>query len=582
MNAFAELRNRVQRALDDIVASGELPDGLDTTAMTVSPPRDATHGELATNVAMVVAKPAGRKPREVAEQVAQHLREDANVQSATVAGAGFINLTMTPEFWSQSVRAALRAGHDYGRSSDGAGTQVNVEFVSANPTGPLHIGHARGAVYGDALASLLSFCGYEVTREYYVNDAGAQVDTLARSAYLRYCEARGDSVELPADGYPGEYLKAVGEGLAAKHGDEFYGQPESTWLTPVREFAVAAMMDAIRRDLERLGVRMDLFSSERALLESGQIESTIEQLRERDLVYRGTLPPPKGAGAKNWEAREQLLFRATEYGDDSDRPLQKADESWTYFAPDLAYHADKIQRGFKVLIDVWGEDHGGYVRRMQAAVAALSDRTVELDIKLCRIVRLLRDGQPQVMAKRQGNVVFVQQFLEEVERDVARFILLSRKNDAALDFDVVRVLEQTRDNPVFYVHYAHARACSAMRNATEALADDLSDAALADADLSALTHAAEVALARRIAEWPHAVVVAARAHEPHRISYFLQTLAADLHSLWTAGKSDRALRLIQEDDVTGTKSRLALVRAAAVVISAGLTILGIEPREEMH
>ncbi len=583
MNAFSEVRALVLEAIEELSKSGALPDGLPTGAVTVQPPRGEGRGELASNAALVLARPAERPAREIAALLAERLVSGPDVEEAEVAGPGFLNLRMAPALWRRSVRAALLSGTGYGRSELGAGETVNVEFVSANPTGPLHVGHARGAVYGDALASLLEFCGWRPTREYYVNDAGAQVDTLARSAHLRYREALGDTIELPPDAYPGDYLRPVGEAMAETWGDRYRDRPESDWLQPARQFAVSAMMEEIRADLAALGVRMDLFVSERELQDSGRIETTIEGLRGRGLVYTGTLGRPKGMDAADWVPREQTLFRSTQYGDDSDRPLQKADGTWTYFAPDIAYHADKIRRGYSALINVWGEDHGGYVRRMKAAVSALSDQEVELDVKLCRLVRLLRDGTPFAMSKRKGDVILIRDFLREIEPDAVRFLLLTRKNDAALDLDVARVEERTRDNPVFYVHYAHARACSAVRKGRESLPEtDLSDAALAGACLDAIGHPAELAVARRIAGWPAAVEAAAAAHEPHRISFYLHALAGDLHALWTLGTDDRSLRLVQEGDPSATCARLALVRAAAIVIAAGLGILGIAPREEMR
>ena len=583
MDVFAEIRAEVLATLEQMAADGELPAGLDSGPVTVLPPRDGAHGEMATNAALVLAKPAGRKPREIAELLAARLQKTSGVQQAEVAGAGFVNLRLPPDRWQEATRAALCAGTDYGRPASGGGMRVNVEFVSANPTGPLHIGHARGAVYGDALASLLEYCGDEVTREYYVNDGGAQVEVLARSAHLRYREALGEKMESPPEGYyPGAYLVPVGEALAKKFGDVWRDAAEADWLEPVREFAVAAMMEEIRADLASLGVEMDNYVSERALEASGRIEQTVGELEARGLVYEGVLERPKGVKAEEWEPRRQTLFRATEYGDDSDRPLRKADGSWAYFAPDLAYHADKLSRGFQLLLDVWGEDHGGYVRRMAAAVTALAGESAGFDVRLCRMVRLSRGGQPMVMSKRAGNFVTLREVLDEVGRDVLRFALLTRKNDAPLDFDLEQVLEQSRDNPVFYVHYAHARACSALRHAAEELEGvDLTDAGLAGAELSQLSQESALALMRRIAAWPAMVAAAARAHEPHRVSFYLQDLAAELHALWSAGRSDDSLRLVRKADPEGSRARLALVRAAAIVIASGFGILGVAPREEM-
>ncbi len=583
MDAISEVRSLVLEAVEDLSRTGELPAGLDAGAISVQPPRGEGRGEMATNAALALARAAGRPAREIAAALAGRLLQFSEVEEAEVAGPGFVNLRMAPSLWRRAVRAALHAGANYGRSELGGGESVNVEFVSTNPTGPLHVGHARGAVYGDALAALLEFCGWNPTREYYVNDAGAQVDTLARSAHLRYREALGEAIELPPDAYPGDYLQAVGRALVEACGGKYREQAEPEWLAPIRLFAVSAMMEEIRSDLSALGVRMDIFVSERDLQESGQVGRTIAELQSRGLVYRGMLDRPKGMDAADWEPREQLLFRSTRFGDDSDRPLQKADGTWTYFAPDIAYHGDKIRRGFRSLVNVWGEDHGGYVRRMKAAVSALSDGEVELDVKLCRMVRVLRDGKPYTMSKRRGDVVLLRDFLREIEADAVRFLLLTRKNDAALDLDVARALEQTRDNPVFYVHYAHARVCSVLRKAAEAFPDtEFCDPALADASLEVVAHPAELAVARRIAGWPAAVEAAASAHEPHRISFYLHSLAGELHSLWTLGSDDSSLRFIQPEDLSGTCGRLALARAAAIVIAAGLGILGIAPREEMR
>lgn len=583
MNIHARIRGRVLFALDSMMASGALPAGLDVSRVAVSPPKDEGHGELATNAAMVLAKPSGRPAADLAETLAEALREQPEIVEAGTARGGFVNLRLRSDLWHEVLRSIVSEGLGFGRSDLGGGVTALVEYVSANPTGPLHVGHARGAVYGDALASLLEFCGWKVTREYYINDAGAQVDTLARSAHMRYREALGEKIELPEGAYPGDYLKGVGAALVERHGETLREQPESEWLEKVRSLSVSLMMREICDDLAALGVCMDNFSSERELQEEGRVDRLVQELTERGLVYRGTLERPKGAAAEDWVHREQLLFRSTDFGDDSDRPLQKADGSWTYFAPDMAYHGDKLDRGYRVLIDVWGEDHGGYVRRMKAAVAAMADDGVEFDIKLCRLVRLLRDGKPFSMSKRKGDIVLLRDFLKEVGRDVARFLLLTRRNDAALDIDVARAQEQSRDNAVFYVHYAHARACSVLRQAGEdEHGVDASDQALANANVSQLQHDAERRLIRRLAAWPSVVEAAATAREPHRISFYLQEVAADFHGLWTAGKGDASLRFLQGDDAEGSLARLALVRATALVIATGLDILGIKPREEMR
>ena len=478
-------------------------------------------------------------------------------------------------------RAALAQGADYGRSDMGAGVRVNVEFVSANPTGPMHVGHTRGAVFGDALAALLDFSGHDVTREYYINDGGAQVDVLARSAYERYREANGLEPAIREGLYPGDYLIPVGEALKAKYGDSLIDRPESEWLAEVREFATQAMMEMIRDDLALLNVHMDVFSSEKALYGTGRIEAAIDRLRQAGLIYEGVLEPPKGKTPEDWEPRQQTLFRSTAHGDDVDRPVKKSDGSWTYFAPDIAYHWDKIDRGFDQLIDVFGADHGGYVKRMQAAVKALSDGRVPLDVKLIQLVKLFKNGEPFKMSKRAGTFVTLRDVVEQAGADVTRFHMLTRKNDAALDFDFARVLEQSKDNPVWYVQYASARVNSVLKKAAEG-GVDVSDAALAQADLSRLDHPAELALAARVAEWPRTVEIAARAHEPHRIAFFLYDIASDLHSLWNRGNEETGLRFVQDGDPATTAAKIALVRAVGVVISAGLGILGVTPAKEMR
>ncbi|RWR31723.1 arginine--tRNA ligase [Sinirhodobacter populi] len=580
MNLFADMRVAVIAALDEMVAGGTLPAGLDTANVTVEPPRDPLHGDMATNAAMVLAKPAGLKPRDIAEELAAKLSADPRITLAEVAGPGFLNLRLDPAVWADVTRAALAAGNDYGRSDLGHGIKVNVEFVSANPTGPMHVGHTRGAVFGDALASLLDFAGYDVTREYYINDGGAQVNVLARSAFERYREANGLEPEIREGLYPGDYLIPVGEALKAKYGDSLLNQPESVWLDDVREFATAAMMQMIREDLALLNVTMDVYSSEKALYGTGKIEDALERLESLGLIYEGVLEPPKGKLPEDWEEREQTLFRSTSFGDDVDRPVKKSDGSWTYFAPDIAYHYDKIERGFDQLIDVFGADHGGYVKRMKAAVAALSNNRVPLDIKLIQLVRLFKNGEPFKMSKRAGTFVTLRDVVEQAGADVTRFHMLTRKNDAALDFDFDKVLEQSKDNPVFYVQYAHARVASVLRKAAEA-GIDVSPEALAKADLSGNTHEAELALVKKIAEWPRLVEIAARANEPHRVAFFLYEIASDLHALWNRGNEEPGLRFVQDDsDISAAK--IALAKACAVVISAGLGILGVKPAEEMR
>ncbi len=581
MNLFSDIRTLVISCLEAMVRTGVLPEGLDFAQVAVEPPRDAAHGDMATNAAMVLAKPAGQKPREIADALAALLQADPRIAAAEVAGPGFLNLRLAPSVWHGIIDAALGAGLGFGRSDMGQGLRVNVEFVSANPTGPMHVGHVRGAVVGDALCNLLAFAGYDVTREYYINDGGAQVDVLARSAYERYREAHGLSPEIAEGLYPGEYLIEVGEALKAEFGAQFLEQPESVWLEQVRNFATARMMVMIREDLAALGVTMDVYASEKALYGTGEIEAAIEQLRGQGLIYQGVLEPPKGKTPEDWEPREQTLFRSTAHGDDVDRPIMKSDGSWTYFAPDIAYHYNKIKRDFDLLIDIFGADHGGYVKRMKAAVSALSGGRVPLDIKLIQLVKLYKNGEPFKMSKRAGTFVTLRDVVEEVGADVTRFVMLTRKNDATLDFDFDKVLEQSKDNPVFYVQYANARAASVLRKARD-LGLDISDAALAKAELAQLDHEAELALMRKLAEWPRIVELAARTQEPHRVAAYLSELAAEFHGLWNRGNDLPALRFVQEGDMATTAAKLALVRATGVAISAGLAILGVTPVEEMR
>jgi arginyl-tRNA synthetase len=580
MNLFADIRALVVAELQALMAAGVLPAGLDLAAVAVEPPRDAGHGDMATNAAMVLAKPAGMQPRAIADALAVKLMEDPRIAGADVAGPGFLNLRLEPAAWHGLVRAVLEQGTGYGRSALGAGRKVNVEFVSANPTGPMHVGHVRGAVVGDALARLLAYAGWDVTREYYINDGGAQVDVLARSAYERYREANGLEPEIREGLYPGDYLIPVGEALKAKYGDSLLDKGEQYWLTEVRDFATEMMMAMIREDLAALGVQMDVYSSEKALYGTGQIEAAIKALREMDLIYEGVLEPPKGKEPDDWEPRVQTLFRSTAHGDDVDRPVQKSDGSWTYFAPDIAYHYNKVQRGFDELIDIFGADHGGYVKRMKAAVAALSNGRVPLDIKLIQLVKLWKNGEPFKMSKRAGTFVTLRDVVEEVGADVTRFMMLTRKNDVALDFDFDKVMEQSKDNPVFYVQYANARVNSILRKAREA-GLDVADTTLAGARLSDLAHPVELEMIRKLAEWPRLVEIAAKGNEPHRVAFYLFELASDFHGLWNRGNDDASLRFLQDDQAVST-AKIALVRAVGVVICAGLGILGVTPVEEMR
>jgi arginyl-tRNA synthetase len=567
-----------------------LPAGIDQSRVIVEPPRDPSHGDMATNAAMVLAKEAGRKPRELAQAIAEGLASDDLVQKVDVAGPGFINITLKPAAWTEALRTALRAGIHYGKSDFGQAAPVNVEYVSANPTGPMHVGHCRGSVFGDALANLLEFTGFKVAREYYINDAGAQVDVLARSAFLRYREALGEDIgAIPEGLYPGDYLKPVGEALAAQYGPSLLQKPETDWLPLVRATAIDMMMASIREDLAALNVHHDVFFSERSLTDAAndQVARTLDQLRAQGHVYEGRLPPPKGAPVEDWEDREQTLFRATEFGDDVDRPLKKSDGSYTYFASDIAYHKSKWDRGFRHMIDVWGADHGGYIKRMMAAVRAVSQDKADLDVKIVQLVRLLRGGEPVKMSKRAGEFVTLREVVDEVGRDAVRFMMLYRKNDAVLDFDLAKVIEQSRDNPVFYVQYGHARGHSVFRNAADAVpglaADPASRVALlAGGELDRLSDPAELSLMRRIALYPRLVEAAASAHEPHRIAFYLYDLASEFHALWTKGKDLPHLRFIIQNDPTMTVARLALVEGVVTVLASGLRLLGVDAPDEMR
>jgi arginyl-tRNA synthetase len=591
-NIFGDFRRLVLAALDDLVAEGGLPPELDFARVAVELPRDPAHGDLATNAAMVLAGAAKENPMALAERIGAALgrRElvsgDYHGRGFTVAAArpGFLNIRLDPQVWHAQLRAILDAGTTYGDATIGKGEQVNVEFVSTNPTGPLHVGHGRGAVVGDALATLLAKAGFRVHREYYINDAGAQVDTLARSLYLRYREALGEDIgTIPEGLYPGEYLAATGRALAERDGERWLGRAEAEWLGPVREFAIAEMMRGIRDDFSALGIAFDTFTSERALVEAGAVDECLAALEARGLIYVGVLDPPKGKPPPDdWEPRPLPLFRATQFGDDVDRPVRKSDGSLTYFATDIAYHRDKYRRGFATLIDLWGADHGGYVRRMQAAVRAISEGRANLDIKIYQFVNLFDKGEPVRMSKRAGAFVTLREVVDEVGKDVFRFIMLTRRNDQALDFDFAKVTEQSKDNPVFYVQYAHARAASVMRHGAAQLPlDRLGDSALAAAPLDRLADPLELALIRLLASWPRIVESAAEAHEPHRIAFFLQDVAAQFHQLWTTGKDEATLRFLIAADPELTCARLALVRAVALVIASGLAVFGVEPVEEM-
>jgi arginyl-tRNA synthetase len=587
---FANVLARVHAVCGALAAEGGWPAGIDLSRVVVEPPRDAAHGDMATNAAMVLAKEARAKPRDLAEQIAARLRADDLIASVDVAGPGFINLTLKASAWSDALRTVLREGAAYGRSAIGAAGKVNVEYVSANPTGPMHVGHCRGAVFGDALASLLAFAGHDVTREYYINDAGAQVDMLARSAYLRYREALGENIgEIPEGLYPGDYLVPVGQALAAECGDRLLAMSEAEWLPAVRAKAIAMMMAEIKGDLAALNIKHDVFFSERSLIETGtnRVAGTIDYLRSRGDIYEGRLPPPKGGPVEDYEDREQTLFRATAFGDDVDRPLIKSDGSYTYFASDIAYHRDKFERGFGNLIDVFGADHGGYIKRMQAAVKAISAGNATLDVKVVQLVRLLRNGEPVKMSKRAGEFITLREVVDEVGRDAVRFMMLFRKNDAVLDFDLAKVIEQSRENPVFYVQYGHARGHSVFRNAREMMPDLPEEegaraAFLAGSAMERLTDPAELDLLRRLALYPRMMEAAATAHEPHRIAFYLYDLASEFHALWTRGRDLPYLRFIITNDAEITKARLAMVQGVVSVLASGLAVLGVHAPDEMR
>ncbi len=587
MNVFDIFTAHVRDAVKALAQSGDLASVPELSRVVVEPPREAGHGDLATNAAMVLAKEAGLKPRDLAVKIAAELEKRPEIVKAEIAGPGFINLTLDPAVWRDALAEAIRSGAAYGRGE--GGHAVNVEYVSANPTGPMHVGHCRGAVFGDALANLLAFSGFAVTREYYINDAGAQVDILARSAFLRYREALGENIgAIPEGLYPGDYLVPVGKALAAEYGNALLGKPEAEWLVPVRTKAIAMMMDMIREDLAALNVRHDVFFSERSLIEGGdKVGATIQALRADGKVYEGRLEKPKGAPAEDWEDREQTLFRATDFGDDVDRPLKKSDGSYTYFASDIAYHKSKFDRGFRDMIDVWGADHGGYIKRMKAAVTAVSAGQAELDVKIVQLVKLSRAGVEVKMSKRSGEFVTLREVVDEVGRDAVRFMMLYRKNDAPLDFDLAKVIEKSRENPVFYVQYGHARGHSIFRNAAPVVGELPADASaraahLATASLARLDDPAELSLMRKLALYPRLVEASAQAHEPHRVAFYLYELASEFHALWTLGNDKPHLRFIIQDDRELTVARLALVQGVVTVIASGLALLGVEAPEEMR
>jgi arginyl-tRNA synthetase len=577
LSLYAQYSALLDGVLDDLVAEGSLTAGLDRRNVTVEPPRDPSHGDLATNAAMVLAKPAGTNPRALAELIKSKLEAVPTVISAAIAGPGFINLRLVPDAWRDELRTILLQGEAYGLSTVGANERVNVEYVSANPTGPLHMGHCRGAVVGDSLARLLEAAGFRVTKEYYVNDAGAQVDTLARSVQLRYLEALGqDIVEIPEGMYPGEYLKPVGTILAAEHGDTYVGKPEAEWLPVFREAAIKAMLDLIRYDLGLLNIHHDRFSSEAEVQKSGAVTEAMEVLRGKGLVYEGTLERPKSLSPHDeWEPVQLTLFRSTQFGDDQDRPMKKSDGSWTYFGADAAYHWQKAKEADH-LVDIWGADHAGTVKRVQSAVTALTDERVDLDVKLVQMVRLFRGGEPVKMSKRAGDFVTLAEVVNEVGRDVVRFMMLTRRADAPLDFDFTKVVEASKDNPVFYVQYAHARISSLKRKAAEA-GLDLGK----EADLSLLDEE-ELGLVKRMSQYPRVLESAALAHEPHRIAFYLYDLAAEFHALWNRGNDAPDRRFLIENNPQLSRARLELAMGIAQIIRSGLDLMGVAATEEMR
>ncbi len=592
MNIFATLKTRIEAVIGALIAEGLLPHGLDTSKVSAEPPREASHGDVATNAAMVLAKPAGKPPKELAALLVERLKKVPDVTEASVAGPGFINLKLADEIWRSGLRDVLAAGSSYGDSTAGKGEKINVEYVSANPTGPMHVGHARGAVVGDALARLLAKAGFAVTKEYYINDAGGQVDHVARALRARYLQALGKITEDNVQGmlarkeimYGGDYLVPVATALVARDGDKWAASTdEKVWIPPLRDFTVAYMMKMVKEDLAALGVQHDIFSSEKALVDAGKVDNALKFLADSGLTYTGLLEPPKGKAPDDWEPRPQLLFKATDFGDEVDRPVKKSDGSWTYFAGDIAYHKDKVDRGFNNLVNVWGADHGGYVKRVQAALKALTDNKGALDVQLCQMVRVLNNGEPVKMSKRAGTFVTLRDLIDEVGKDVVRFIMLTRKNDAPLDFDYAKVMEKSRENPVFYVQYAHARGRSVFRHAKEMFPTaDLSDAGLAKADLARLTDPDEIGVLRALANWPRTIEGAALVHEPHRLATYMYDLAAQFHGLWNKGNNATELRFLQAGDQSVSCARLALVRGVGLVIASGLAVFGVEPVEEMR
>ncbi|MBL0942038.1 MAG: arginine--tRNA ligase [Alphaproteobacteria bacterium] len=582
MNLFAHFRHVIVEALNQLTLEKKLPSGLNFSLITCEPPRDPIHGDIATNAAMVLAKAAKISSLIIAKTLVERLKQHEDVKDCNIAGPGFVNITFQNTFWHDHLALILHQGSQYGVSNIGQGIRVNLEYVSANPTGPMHVGHSRGAVFGDVLASVLEKVGYEVCREFYINDAGTQTDNLARSVYQRYLEALGEELTQEVQ-YPGDYLISVGKDLAQRYGNIWIGKPEAVWLKPIREFAIEAMLALIRRDLAKMGIRHDVFTSERALVEGGAVDDAFHKLEELGLIYVGALEQPKGKILDDWEPRPQTLFRSSQFGDEVDRPLKKSDGSWAYIAADIAYHYDKYQRGFKRLIDVLGVDHGGYVKRINAATKAVTQGQASLEIKLCELVRFMQKGEPLKMSKRSGTFITVEDVISEVGADVLRFMMLTRKNDAPLDFDLAKVIEKSKDNPVFYVQYAHARACSVMRHAAEAFPEmNVLSQDLLKAHLKLITAEEDLAMIKLLSQWPRQVELAAEALEPHRLAFYLNDIAAGFHTLWAKGKEDAELRFIFLTNKEKTVAKLALIKGIATIIASGLEIFGIKALEEMR
>lgn len=583
MSIFREYRTKINEIISELQSNGTLPQELKIPNFSVEPPREEKHGDLSTNIAMILCKAAGMKPRDLADIFLEKIALLEGVKTAEIAGAGFINLFLEDHQWHEEIQNLLEIKGDYGSSDIGQNKRVNIEYVSANPTGPLHVGHVRGAVFGDALANLLEYCGYKTIKEYYINDAGTQIDVLARSCFLRYREALGEDIgTIPEGYYPGEYLIPVGKALAEQYGEELKSWDESKRHEYLCDYAPKKMMDQIRDDLEVLSIKHDIFTSEKEMIKNGAVEKALNFLAQAGLIYEGVLEPPKGKVIEDWEERPQTLFKSSLYGDDTDRPICKSDGKFTYFATDIAYHYDKFKRGADLLINVWGADHGGYVKRITAAMKAMTNNKAELQVKLCQIVHLFKNGEPYKMSKRAGSFVTLRDIVDEVGADVVRFMMLSRKNDAQLDFDFSKALEQSKDNPVFYVQYAHARICSVLRNAKEQInAETDKDSYFKDANFTLLKDVSELGLMKKIAEYPRLIEQAAESAEPHRITFYLGELAGMFHAFWNKGKENQNLRFILPDDLETTKARLALIHALSLVIASGLNILGVEAVREM-